>query len=259
MPLGGASPAVGEAPPLWLVLAARSRCCSYLVLRDFSACFAFFLHDGDGCVVQVALEHDDARLPAGSISSTFSSEASMYDSYAPPQPFGADAFSIVQPTSTSLLPNRKILVKSFVEYEAPRRTCAFRGQVDVDRVFVAADVAGTATQFFKPRTRDFDLQREPERDAFFEEDVFRVETARHFEAFVSGHFDFDVDVLFFGFLRCLPAFSQRCGPFLFFLDGLVEERDPLVTFSSGASSVSPPCTAGSTSTSAPSPLKLPCR
>ena len=38
-----------------------------------------------------------------------------------------------------------------------------RGEVLFDRVFVASDHARAATQFFKPRGRDFDLQRQPER------------------------------------------------------------------------------------------------
>ena len=96
----------------------------------------------------------------------------------------------------------------------------------MNRVFVAADLAGTATQFFKPRTAHSDLEREPERDTFFEDDVRGVQAAGYFKAFIAGHFDFDVDVLFVVFLCFLPAFGEGRRPFVIFLDGLVEQADP---------------------------------
>ena len=93
----------------------RSRCCSYLVLREFAAFEAFFTELRVLCL-PVYSEPFSTTMPVSHrepLQGLSRSDLSTYDSYAPPQPFGAEASSMVQPTSTSLLLRRTIACESF--------------------------------------------------------------------------------------------------------------------------------------------------
>ena len=139
-----------------------------------------------------------------------------------------------QPTSV-----QEDVGECFVEREASGRAGAFGREVDVDRVFVAADVARTAAQFFEERTDHvtFSGNRNATPSSKRMSSV-----SRHIgtSSIRSRPFRFVLNAGFMVFRRCVESFLSACGDSnSSWICGVITSM-PFSTSSRGADSVSAP-------------------